>query len=65
MDATATLSDEHRLVPLRDAACAVGCSERTMKKRLREHGVPVIAASPRRIGVRLSDFSRFLAECSS
>ena len=61
MDAIASpLPDDARLIHLRDAASAVGCCDRTLKARLQKQGIPVLAVSPRRLGVRLSDWSRFL-----
>jgi hypothetical protein len=57
------LPEDARLVQLRDAASAVGCCDRTLKARLRAKGIPVLAISPRRLGVRLADFNRFLAAC--
>lgn len=64
MDAIASpLPEEARLVQLRDAASAAGCCERTLKARLQKQGIPILAISPRRLGVRLADFNRFLAAC--
>ena len=64
MDAIASpLPDDARLIHLRDAAGAVGCCDRTLKARLQKQGIPIVAISPRRVGVRLADFNRFLAAC--
>ena len=64
MDAIASpLPEEARLVQLRDAASAVGCCDRTLKARLQKQGIAIVAISPRRVGVRLADFNRFLAAC--
>ena len=57
------LPEDARLVQLRDAASAVGCCDRTLKVRLQKQGIAIVAISPRRLGVRLADFNKFLAAC--
>jgi hypothetical protein len=58
-----TLPDDCRIVSLRDVAEQCGVTVRTLKLRLREHGVPIVAITPRRPGVRHLDFLRYLQAC--
>jgi hypothetical protein len=58
-----TLPEDCRLVPLREVAEQCGVSIRTLKLHLREHGVPIVAITPRRPGVRHRDFVRYLQAC--
>lgn len=62
---TATITDEDRILPLRDAASASGVSERTLRVRLQQQGIPILAVTPRKIGVRLADYHRFLKACEA
>lgn len=59
----ACVTDEHRIVPLRDAAYAAGVSERTLRGRLQRHGISCVAVTPKKIGVRKADFERYLQDC--
>ena len=54
--------DDCRLVALRDVAEQSGVSLRTLKLRLQEAGISIIALTPRRLAIRHRDFQRYLAE---
>lgn len=62
---TSAITDEDRVLLLRDAAFASGVSERTLKVRLQKHGIRTLALTPRKIGVRLADYQRFLKLCEA
>jgi hypothetical protein len=51
------------IIPLRDAAALVGCHPDTLKNQARKGKLTLIKVSTRRIGVRQSEFDRFLNNC--
>jgi hypothetical protein len=51
------------VIPLRKLAGVAGCSIDTLKRRGRDGSLRIIRISPRLLGVRASEWQRYLAAC--
>ena len=54
-----------KVISLDEAAAMSGVSASTLKRRARAGDLKVLKLSPRRVGIRLSDFHRWLDGCAA
>jgi predicted site-specific integrase-resolvase len=52
------------VVPLRDAAAIVGCHPDTLKNQAKRGKLQLLRISQRRLGIRQSEFNRYLSEAT-
>jgi predicted DNA-binding transcriptional regulator AlpA len=59
------LSSADKVISMHEAAAMSGVSASTLKRRARAGELKVLKLSPRRVGIRLSDFHRWLDACAA